>query len=105
MKAVLDGVVIAEADRDDLASIEGNWYFPPQAVREGALQKSPTAYTCPWKGAAQYWNVSLDGAELKDGAWSYPTFVTERSNGSKGFRRLRRLRPQGRGLRLRRRYA
>ncbi|MEW1706777.1 DUF427 domain-containing protein [Microbacterium sp. NPDC089190] len=72
MKAVLDGVVIAEADRDDLVSIEGNWYFPPQAIREGALQKSPTAYTCPWKGAAQYWNVSLDGAKLKDGAWSYP---------------------------------
>ncbi len=72
MKAVLDGVTIAEADRDDLVSIEGNWYFPPSAVREGALSTSPTAYTCPWKGAAQYWNISLDGAELADGAWSYP---------------------------------
>ncbi len=49
-----------------------NWYFPPQAVREGALHESPTPYTCPWKGAAQYWNISVDGAELPDGAWSYP---------------------------------
>jgi len=72
MKAVLDGVVIAEADRDDVVSIEGNWYFPPRAVREGALNESPTPYTCPWKGEVQYWNVSLDGAELADGAWSYP---------------------------------
>ncbi|KZE41181.1 DUF427 domain-containing protein [Microbacterium sp. T32] len=72
MKAVLDGVVIAEADRDDLVPIEGNWYFPPSAIREGALSQSPTPYTCPWKGAAQYWNVSLDGADLPDGAWSYP---------------------------------
>lgn len=41
MKALLDGVVIAEADRDDLIRIEGNWYFPPQSVREGALSASP----------------------------------------------------------------
>ena len=72
MKAVLEGVVIAEADRADLVSIEGNWYFPPASVRDGALSESPTPYTCPWKGAAQYWNVALDGAELPDGAWSYP---------------------------------
>lgn len=72
MKAVLDGVVIAEADRDDLVRIEGNWYFPPASVREGALSESPTQYTCPWKGAAQYWNIGIDGVQLKDGAWSYP---------------------------------
>ncbi|MFG6401952.1 MULTISPECIES: DUF427 domain-containing protein [unclassified Microbacterium] len=72
MKAVLDGVIIAEADRDDLVSIEGNWYFPPRSIREGALEKSPTPYTCPWKGAAQYWSVNLDGVGLVDGAWSYP---------------------------------
>jgi uncharacterized protein (DUF427 family) len=72
MKAVLDGVVIAEAPQEDLAKIEGNWYFPPASIRPGALSESPTPYTCPWKGAAQYWNVSLDGATLSDGAWSYP---------------------------------
>jgi uncharacterized protein (DUF427 family) len=75
MKAVLDGVVIAEADRDDLVSIEGNWYFPPTSLREGALVESPTPYTCPWKGAAQYWSISLDGAKLPDGAWSYPDLL------------------------------
>lgn len=72
MKAVLDGVVIAEADREDLVSIEGNWYFPPTAVREGALVESRTPYTCPWKGSAQYWSIRFEGVELTDGAWSYP---------------------------------
>jgi uncharacterized protein (DUF427 family) len=69
MKAVLNGSVIAEADEGDLISIEGNWYFPPSAVREGALAESATPYTCPWKGECQYYDV--DG--LKDRAWSYPT--------------------------------
>ncbi len=69
MKAVLDGSVIAEADNDDLVSIEGNWYFPPSAVREGVLEDSATPYTCPWKGEAQYYTVN----GLPDRAWSYPT--------------------------------
>src|SRR3546814_3373160 len=72
MKAVLDGTVIAEADRQDLISIEGNWYFPPQSVREGVLSDSPTPYTCPWKGACQYYTVSVGDTALPDRAWAYP---------------------------------
>ncbi|MCC7128614.1 MAG: DUF427 domain-containing protein [Microbacteriaceae bacterium] len=72
MKAVLNGTVIAEAPEEDLIRIEGNWYFPPASVREDLLSKSPTPYTCPWKGECQYFNVS-DGTEtLADRAWSYP---------------------------------
>ncbi|MDL9980675.1 DUF427 domain-containing protein [Microbacterium sp. ASV49] len=67
MKAVLDGVVIAEAPEEELISIEGNWYFPPEAVTPGALVVSPTPYTCPWKGAATYYTVN----GLEDRAWSY----------------------------------
>ena len=44
MKAVLAGTVIAEADESDLARIEGNWYFPPASITEGALVESPTQY-------------------------------------------------------------
>jgi uncharacterized protein (DUF427 family) len=72
MKAVLNGTVIAEADNADLISIEGNWYFPPQSVKEGFLTESPTPYTCPWKGACQYFTVTVDGEALQDRAWSYP---------------------------------
>ncbi|MCT9819521.1 DUF427 domain-containing protein [Microbacterium sp. W1N] len=72
MKAVLGDTVIAEADRDDLISIEGNWYFPPTSVRSDLLVDSPTPYTCPWKGECQYYTVAVDGRELPDRAWSYP---------------------------------
>jgi uncharacterized protein (DUF427 family) len=72
MKAVVDGTVIAEAPRSELISIEGNWYFPPSSVLAEALEKSPTPYTCPWKGVCQYFTVTVDGKRLQDRAWSYP---------------------------------
>ncbi len=73
MKAIWDGRVIAEADRDKLIYIEGNWYFPPDAVKHGYLTKSPTPYTCPWKGECQYFNVGEGDKVSQDNAWSYPS--------------------------------
>jgi len=73
MKAVLqDGTVVAEADRDELISIEGNWYFPPSSVTTGLLEESPTQYHCPWKGDTQYFSVKAGDQLLQDRAWSYP---------------------------------
>ncbi len=67
MKVLLNDQVIAEADKPDLIYIEGNWYFPQSSAQMDLYEKSPTPYTCPWKGVCQYWNV--DGS--KDAAWSY----------------------------------
>jgi uncharacterized protein (DUF427 family) len=75
MRATLDGTVIAEAPEQDLIRIEGNWYFPPRAVAPGALSESPTPYTCPWKGACQYFDVTTPSGTRKDGAWAYPTLL------------------------------
>ena len=72
MKAVVNGTVIAEAPKEDLIAIEGNWYFPPSSVNVDLLTPSDTPYTCPWKGECQYFSVSDSGASLKDRAWSYP---------------------------------
>lgn len=72
MKAVWKDQTIAEADKKDLIYIEGNWYFPPSSVKEDFLAKSPTPYTCPWKGECQYFNVGKDGELSQDNAWSYP---------------------------------
>ena len=72
MKAIIDGTVIAEAPSDQLISIEGNWYFPPTAVKEGVLTTSPTPYTCPWKGECQYYTATVGGTEYRDTAWAYP---------------------------------
>ncbi len=73
MKAHVNGTVIAEAPEEQLVKIEGNWYFPPSSVKSEFLEKSPTPYTCPWKGECQYFTVVVDGQELQDRAWSYPT--------------------------------
>ncbi|GAA1687912.1 DUF427 domain-containing protein [Microcella alkalica] len=73
MKAHVNGTVIAEAPEEQLVKIEGNWYFPPSSVKSEFLEKSPTPYTCPWKGECQYFSVVVDGQKLQDRAWSYPT--------------------------------
>lgn len=72
MKAQLLGHVVAEASDDDLVWIEGRLYFPPASVRDGALQPSPRPYTCPWKGAAQYFDVLTPQSRSTAAAWSYP---------------------------------
>ncbi|MEU8756346.1 DUF427 domain-containing protein [Streptomyces chartreusis] len=72
MKALVGQTVVAEAASEAVVSIEGNVYFPPDAVAVGALLHSPTPYTCPWKGRAQYHDVVAGETILRDGAWSYP---------------------------------
>lgn len=72
MKAVWKEQLIAEADRDDLIYIEGNYYFPPSSVQQQFLRKSDTPYTCPWKGDCQYFDVGEGETWDHDVAWSYP---------------------------------
>jgi uncharacterized protein (DUF427 family) len=73
MKAVVGETVVAEAASEAVVSIEGNVYFPPDSVAAGVLRDSPTPYTCPWKGRAQYHDVLAGETVLRDGAWSYPS--------------------------------
>jgi uncharacterized protein (DUF427 family) len=71
MKAIWNGQVIAEADKEDLIYIEGNWYFPPASINREFLQESETPYTCPWKGECQYYDVISGKATSADNAWAY----------------------------------
>lgn len=73
MKAIWHNKVIAQSPKEDLIYIEGNWYFPPQSVKQEFLQKSPTPYTCPWKGECQYFNVTDGTQTSQDNAWCYPS--------------------------------
>ena len=43
-----NGTVVAESD--DIVTVEGNAYFPREAVREEFLRPSETHTVCPWKG-------------------------------------------------------
>lgn len=73
MKAIWNDNVVAEAPKDELIYIEGNWYFPPESVNQDFLRKSNTPYTCPWKGECQYFDVGSGAEWGKDNAWSYPS--------------------------------
>lgn len=72
MKAVWNGHVIAEADREDLIYIERNWYFPPSSINQEYLRQSDTPYSCPWKGDCQYFDVGQGDDRAADSAFSYP---------------------------------
>lgn len=69
MKAIWNNKVIAESD--DTVFIEGNHYFPMDAVQESFLQDSDTTSFCSWKGTANYYNVVVDGAQNENAAWYY----------------------------------
>ena len=69
-KAVWNGAVLAETERFEM--VEGNVYFPPEAVHRKFLRDSQTHSFCPWKGTASYYDVVVDGKENKDAAWYYP---------------------------------
>jgi uncharacterized protein (DUF427 family) len=68
-KATYRGVIIAESDATVM--VEGNHYFPPEAVRPECLQASDTTSVCGWKGVASYHHVVLDGDVCADAAWYY----------------------------------
>jgi uncharacterized protein (DUF427 family) len=71
MKATWSGAVLAESDQTIV--VEGNHYFPPDAIRSEHLHDSATHTTCAWKGVASYYDVVVDGQVNKDAAWYYPT--------------------------------
>jgi uncharacterized protein (DUF427 family) len=69
-RAIWNGTVIAESDR--CVEVEGNQYFPPDAVKREYLRASDTHTTCPWKGVASYYDVVVNGKVNRDAAWYYP---------------------------------
>ena len=69
-RALWKGTVIAESDRCEL--VEGNHYFPAEAVRREFLRPSTTHTTCSWKGVASYYDVVVGGDVNRDAAWYYP---------------------------------
>ena len=69
--ATWNGVVVAESD--DIVTVEGNAYFPIEAVRDGVLRPSATHSVCPWKGTASYYDLEVDGKVNRSAIWYYPT--------------------------------
>jgi uncharacterized protein (DUF427 family) len=69
--AIWNGAVIADAPDDQVELVEGNVYFPREAVKTDLLRDSETHTVCPWKGTASYYDLVVDGQTNKDAAWYY----------------------------------
>ena len=70
VEARWNGEVIAASDA--CVVVEGNQYFPAEAVRQTHLRASDTTTICPWKGTAHYYDVVVGDRVNKDAAWYYP---------------------------------
>lgn len=69
-KATWNGATIAESSTFEI--VEGNVYFPPDAVSRANLRASETHTVCGWKGTASYYDVVVGDAVNADAAWYYP---------------------------------
>ncbi|WP_306357915.1 MULTISPECIES: DUF427 domain-containing protein [unclassified Nocardia] len=70
MRAIWNDTVIAESPTT--VRVEGNHYFPPEALRREHFSDSPTKTLCPWKGLASYYTVTVGDSINPSAAWYYP---------------------------------
>ena len=70
VKALWAGKLIAQSN--DCVVVEGNQYFPAEAVNKEYLQPSSHTSICPWKGTAHYYHLDVDGMRNENAVWFYP---------------------------------
>ena len=70
IEARWNGTLIAHSDA--CVVVEGNQYFPPDAVPAAHLRPSSHTTVCPWKGTAHYHDVVVGDAVNPNAAWYYP---------------------------------
>ena len=69
MKAIWNGVVVAESD--DTVLMDGNHYFPESALKREYITFSNHKTMCPRKGQATYLSLLVQGELNPDAAWTY----------------------------------
>jgi uncharacterized protein (DUF427 family) len=70
MKAIWKDAVLAESD--ETVVVEGNHYFPADAIKREHFRESGTHTVCSWKGTASYYDVVVGSDVNEDAAWYYP---------------------------------
>jgi uncharacterized protein (DUF427 family) len=68
-KATWEGAVLAESNQT--VEVEGNQYFPSNAIRKEYFQPSNEHSVCPWKGTASYYDIDVNGKRNPGAAWYY----------------------------------
>jgi uncharacterized protein (DUF427 family) len=70
VKAVWNGKLLAVSD--DVIRVERDWYFPRRSLRKEYFRPSVSKRMNSWLGEAHFFDVSVDGQLLADGAWWFP---------------------------------
>ncbi len=60
------------AESDATVEVEGNQYFPPDAIKQEYFKPSSQHSVCPWKGTASYYDLEVNGKRNAGAAWFYP---------------------------------
>jgi uncharacterized protein (DUF427 family) len=69
--ATWNGQVIAESD--ETVIVEGNLYFPAEAIKREFFRDSNESSVCHWKGTASYLDIVVGGEVNRGAAWYYPS--------------------------------
>ena len=70
VRAEWNDTVLAQSD--DTVVVEGNHYFPKDALRPELFEDASGTTVCPWKGTASYYDIVVDGSRNAGAAWYYP---------------------------------
>ncbi len=74
VQVLVDGEVVADSTHATLLFETGlptRYYLPQPDVRMDLLTPTATVTSCPYKGDARYWSVTVGGTTHDDLAWGY----------------------------------
>jgi uncharacterized protein (DUF427 family) len=74
VEVTVDGVVVADSTSPRILFETGlppRYYLPMSDVRMDLLEPTPTVTHCPYKGAATYWSLVVNGRRYEDFVWTY----------------------------------
>ncbi|MDQ3512012.1 MAG: DUF427 domain-containing protein [Pseudomonadota bacterium] len=69
-KAIWNDTVLASSE--DIVKVEGNAYFPADALQREHFRPSDHTTVCGWKGTAHYYDVVVGDAVNENAARYYP---------------------------------
>jgi uncharacterized protein (DUF427 family) len=80
IEVALDGEILAASDRAVVLNETGlrpRYYFPREDVRMDLLKPTATESTCPFKGKASYWSITVGDKVHDDLVWSYESPIPQ----------------------------
>lgn len=76
----VDGETVADSQRPYIlyeTGLPARYYLPMADVRSDLLTPTTTETSCPYKGVARYWDVTVNGTTHKDLVWGYDNPLPE----------------------------